>query len=276
LIPRRRPLTVGRILLVMIGFGGHPAVLWLRSALYNVFFFGWTALLAVLGLPALAAKPAVHALGRVWIRAAFAVLRAVVGLGYRIEGREHLRPAPVIYAAKHQSSWDTLVFSLLLRRPAYVVKQELTWIPLFGWYLQRSGALAVDRAAGGAALKRLLRKARRAVADGQPIVIFPEGTRSAVGAARPYHPGVAALYSQLGLPVVPVALNSGLFWPRRGFTKRPGTVVLRLLPAIPPGLPRRAFMARLQGAIEPASAALAAAGHPGNEPVDNSAFKPLP
>jgi 1-acyl-sn-glycerol-3-phosphate acyltransferase len=232
-------------------------VSWIRSALFNLFFFGWTALLAILGLPALLSKRSVHALGGLWVGGIFMVLRALIGLHHRIEGRENMHPAPVIYAAKHQSAWDTLVFKLLLDRPAYVVKQELTWIPLFGWYLRRSGAIAVDRAGGGRALKRMLRQARAAIADGQPIVIYPEGTRTAVGARRPYQPGVAALYTQLELPVVPVALNSGLFWPRRGFTKRAGIVTLSLLPPIPPGLPRKAFMARLEQEIEQGAEALA-------------------
>jgi 1-acyl-sn-glycerol-3-phosphate acyltransferase len=230
---------------------------WLRSLAFNIFFFGWTALLAILGLPALLAKDAVQGLGRFWIGGVLLVLRSVVGLGYRVEGREHMLPAPVIYAAKHQSAWDTLIIKLLLDRPAYVLKQELTWIPLFGWYLVRSGAIAVDRAGGGKALKRMLRQARAAIADRQPIVIYPEGTRTAVGAQRPYHPGVAALYSQLNIPVVPVALNSGLFWRRREFRKRPGMVTLRFLPPIPPGLPRKDFMSELQQRIEEASRALA-------------------
>jgi 1-acyl-sn-glycerol-3-phosphate acyltransferase len=230
---------------------------WLRSLAFNIFFFGWTALLAILGLPALIAKSAVQALGRFWIGGIFVVLRGVVGLGYRVEGREHMLPAPVIYAAKHQSAWDTLIIKMLLDRPAYVLKQELTWIPLFGWYLRRSGAVAVDRAGGGKALKRMLRQARAAVDDRQPIVIYPEGTRTAVGAQRPYHPGVAALYGQLNIPVVPIALNSGLFWRRREFRKRPGMVTLRFLAPIPPGLPRKAFMSELQHRIEQASRALA-------------------
>ncbi|MBX6321286.1 MAG: 1-acyl-sn-glycerol-3-phosphate acyltransferase [Rhodospirillaceae bacterium] len=248
---------------------------WLRSALFNLVFFGWTALLALLGLPALAGKGGVHALGRFWIGGLFWALRVLVGLVYRVEGREHMRPPPVIYAAKHQSTWDTLVFALLLDRPAYVLKRELTWIPLFGWYLTRGGAVAVDRSAGGAALRRMLRQAGRAVAEGQPLVIYPEGTRTAVGERRPYQPGVAALYTRLGLPVVPVALNSGLFWRRRGFVKRPGTVTLRLLPAIPPGLSRRDFMAALERSIEEASDELARlAAPPVDKAVDNSQTRP--
>src|SRR5690606_19992828 len=165
----------------------------------NVFFFGWTTLCVLLGLPALVSKNAVQALGSVWIRVVLAALRLIVGLDHVVIGREHIQSGPAIYAAKHQSTWDTLVFKTVLGRPAYVVKQELTWIPLFGWLLRRGGAISVDRAGGGAALRRMIAAARHAVADGQPIVIYPEGTRAAVGERRAHQPGVAALYTQLGL-----------------------------------------------------------------------------
>jgi 1-acyl-sn-glycerol-3-phosphate acyltransferase len=150
------------------------------------------------------------------------------------------------------------VFPLLLDEPAYVLKRELMSVPLFGAYLKRCGMIAVDRQGGGPALKRMLAAARAAAADGRPILIYPEGTRTAPGQRRPYHPGVAALYGDLGLPVVPVALNSGLFWGRRSFRKRSGTITIEFLAPIAPGLPRRVFMERLQGSIEEASARLAA------------------
>ncbi len=130
----------------------------------------------------------------------------------------------------------------------------------YGWYAVRAGGIPVDRGAGASALKRMLARARNAVASGRPIAIFPEGTRTAVGARRPYHPGVAALYTQLGIPLVPVAVNSGLYWGRRSFLKRPGRIILEILPAIPPGLPRRQVMAELEARIETATAALVAEG----------------
>ncbi len=133
------------------------------------------------------------------------------------------------------------------------------WIPLYGWYLWKAGMIPVDRSAGAGALKTMLRAGERAVAAGRRIVIFPEGTRTAVGARRPYHPGAAALYRQLGLPLVPVAINSGVFWGRRQFFKRPGRITLEILPAIPPGRDRRAAMAELEARIEAATARLVAA-----------------
>lgn len=230
----------------------------LRSILFNLLFFAWTGAIVVFGLPALViGRPAVYFIGRLWSRGTFALLHHLVGLQYRIVGRERLLPEPVIIAAKHQSAWDTMICSLLFAEPAYVLKRELTWIPLFGWLLLRGGMIAVDRRAGGSALRRMLRQAQKAVQQGRSILIFPEGTRTAPGTSLPYHPGVAALYEHVGLPVVPVALNSGLFWGRRSFLKRPGTITLEILNPIEPGLPRRAFLNVLRERIETASLRLA-------------------
>lgn len=230
----------------------------LRSLLFNVAFFAWTAVYQLACLPVLLGPPRWAArVGEMWVRTGFAMLAGIVGLRSEVRGRENLPDGPCLVASKHQSAWDTLIFSQLLDAPAYVVKQELTWVPLFGWYLQKLGVVAIDRAGGSKALRRMVAEARAAVAAGRSIVIFPEGTRTPPGMRRAYHPGVAALYRELGLPVVPVALNSGLFWGRRAFRKRSGTIVLEFLPPIPPGLPRREFMARLERALEGAADRLA-------------------
>jgi len=139
-----------------------------------------------------------------------------------------------------------------------VLKRELTWIPFFGWLLRAAGFIAVDRKAGAKALRQLVRDAERAVAGGRSLLIFPEGTRVQPGETRPYQPGIAALYDRLQIPVVPVALNSGLFWGRRSFVKRPGRITVEFLPAIAPGLKRREFMAELEARIESAATRLAA------------------
>lgn len=230
----------------------------LRSFLFNLLFALWTAFIFLVSLPTLALPlGAAWWMGGLWVRGALLLLRATVGLGHRVVGAEHRVAGPAIYAAKHQSAWDTLVFPLLLDRPAYVLKQELIRVPLFGAYLRRCGMIPVDRQGGGSALKRMLKAARAAVAQGRSILIYPEGTRTPPGERRPYHPGVAALYGDLGLPVVPVALNSGLFWGRRAFHKKPGTIAIEFLPAIPPGLPRRDFMQELQNRMEGAGERLA-------------------
>ena len=167
------------------------------------------------------------------------------------------RLTPAIYAAKHQSAWETLFLSRYLGFPAFVLKQELLSIPLFGWFLKKSGMIAVDRKGGASALRAMARQATETLESGRSILIFPEGTRVPPGQTRPYQPGVAALYTQQKVPLVPVALNSGLFWGRRAFIKKSGTIVVEILPPIPPGLDRKAVMKELENRIETAAKALA-------------------
>ena len=162
----------------------------------------------------------------------------------------------MLVASKHQSMWDTIVMTAILKDPAMVLKRELLWIPFYGWYAQKARMIAIDRGAAAAAIRRLVSQGKAAVAEGRPVVIFPEGTRSAPGSKLEYKPGVAALYRQLGVECVPAAVNSGLFWARRGFTRRPGTILLEFLPPIPAGLDRKTFMAELETRIETATAKL--------------------
>ena len=232
----------------------------LRSLTFNNAFFLWSTLVQVLFLPSLLFPVAVVAwVQRLWIGGALALLAGICGLRHEIRGLEHLPPGPCIIASKHQSAWDTLVFAVLFHGPGFVVKRELLWIPLFGWYIQRTGCIPIDRKGGASALKRMIAHAREAIGNGQHIIIFPEGTRVAPGQRRPYHPGVGALYGQLGVPVVPVALNSGLFWGRRTFLKKPGRITLEFLEPIAQGLSRKDFTAELERRIETASARLLAA-----------------
>jgi 1-acyl-sn-glycerol-3-phosphate acyltransferase len=231
----------------------------LRSVLFNLVFYGWTALLGIAALPLLLApRASVMRFGRWWSGTVLALARAIAGIDYELRGAEHLPRQPAIIAMKHQSAWDTLAVPALLGDVAIVLKRELLWIPCYGWYVRKAGMIPVDRGAGATALKAMVRRARAVVAEGRPIVIFPEGTRTAVGTQRAYHPGVAALYTQLGLPVVPLAVNSGLFWPRRSFLKRPGRIVVEALAPLPPGLERKAFLAELQSRIEAATERLVA------------------
>lgn len=240
-----------------------------RSLLFNLAFFAFTAVGAVLLSPALALGRDVSlALVRWWARQVLMLLRTLAGVAVRVTGREHL-PAggPALIAAKHQSAFDTIVWLALLPRPAYVLKKELLAIPFYGWFTARAGQIGVDRGAGAAAMRSLLRGADAAWADRRQVVIFPQGTRVAARPGtvehHPYQPGVTALYARGKLPVIPVATDSGRFWPRRSFLKHPGTITVALLPPIPPGLPRPAFEAQLAATIEAASDALL----PG--PVDN-------
>ncbi|WP_119165244.1 lysophospholipid acyltransferase family protein [Algihabitans albus] len=224
-------------------------LIWLASCLVICILLSWT----LLGPPSWS-RP----VSRLIVRWTFWLLRVGLGITYEIRGT--LPDRPVLVAAKHQSAWETFGFCLFFENPCYVLKQELTWIPLFGWYLKKQRMVAIDRAGGAKALRSLLAHARERLAEGRPLIIFPEGTRVPPGETRSYHPGVAALYQSLEIPCVPVALNSGLVWPKPLLGKRPGRIVLEVLPEIPPGLDRKAFVARLSGEIEAASTDLLAEG----------------
>lgn len=228
-----------------------------RSLVFNLLFYGWMALLCVGSLPLLL-LPRRWMVGvvRLWARGVMMLLHRIVGLDYRVIGSARPAGGPLIIAAKHQSAWDTIVFLVLFDDPAYVIKRELALIPFYGWFARKTGMIAVDRAAGAKALKRLIAAAGPALAARRPIVIFPQGTRTAPGTRRAYLPGVYGLYASTTASLVPVALNSGLFWGRRSFLKRPGTISVEFLPPIAPGLDRRGFMAELERRIETATRAL--------------------
>jgi 1-acyl-sn-glycerol-3-phosphate acyltransferase len=229
----------------------------IRAALFNLLFYLWTASLAVLGLPVLIMpRRAVVWLSGFWADGAAILLRATVGLDYEVRGRANLPAGASIVAFKHQSAWETIMLGSLFDDPAIVLKRSLTFIPLFGWYLRKDRAIAIDRKAGIKALKPMIEAARQAAGEARPVIIFPEGTRTPVGQRQPYQPGVAALYLQLGVPLVPVAINSGLFWGRRAFLKRPGRIIVEILPPILPGLDRRRVMAELEDRIETATECL--------------------
>lgn len=229
----------------------------IRSLLFNVVGFFWTIFMAFLALPKLLLSRLTmvrHA--ELWEHGLQWLLRVLVGLDYEVRGAERLQETGVIYAVKHQSAWDTITAHLLIKDPAIPLKQELTKVPIFGRCLLHAGMIKLDRGNGTQALRSLIEGGRQAVARGSPIFIFPEGTRTAPGEKGRYHPGVAALYKQLALPVVPVALNSGLYWGRRSFAKRSGTILVEFLEPIQPGLDRKTFMAELEHRIETATARL--------------------
>ncbi len=231
----------------------------LGSLLFNLLFILWTAVISLAGIPCFFTDHrCVYRLGRAWSKVTLFLLRWLCGVKQEIRGLERLPNGPAIIASKHQSAWDTLVLPHLTPAsyPAYVLKIELTRIPVFGALLRKGGMIAVDRSAGTRAMREMLTQGKARAEEGRSIVIYPEGTRTAPGAKLPYHPGVAALYRELDLPIVPVALNSGFFWGRNAWFKKPGTIVLEILEPIPPGLERRAALRRLEDAIESASARL--------------------
>ena len=225
-----------------------------RSLLFNLLFYVTTALYVVLGSPLLFAP-------RSWAMAALAnhahfelfLLRHIVGLKLEVRGHDKLPRTACLVASKHQSAWETFALIPLFRDPALLMKRELFWIPFHGWFSKKFEMIPVDRDKGPAALRAMLRETRKRVVDGREIIIFPEGTRRPPGAPPDYKTGVVLLYEALGIPCVPVALNSGLFWPRRSLLRRPGTIVVEFLDPIPPGLPKSEFLLRLIESIETAS-----------------------
>ena len=229
-----------------------------RSILFAVCFYFTTSALCILYIPAiLLPRPAFARLVIFWCWCITGVASLAGGMRYRVRGRENIPAGPVLYAVKHQSAWETIAFNVILPDIAFVLKKELLRIPLFGQYLAKMKNIAVDRSAGASALKDLVAQAKKLVADKRSVLIFPQGTRMASGdKTSPYLPGVAALYNNLNVPVVPVALNSGMFWRRHGFLKNQGVITVEFLPPIDPGLNRRDFMKELAGRIEPATKAL--------------------
>jgi 1-acyl-sn-glycerol-3-phosphate acyltransferase len=225
-----------------------------RSLLFNVLFYVTTTLFVVIGSPLLFAP-------RKWAMAALAVhgrfeiwlLEVIAGTRLEVRGQDKLPKGACLVASKHQSAWETFALIPLFRDPAMLMKRELFWIPFHGWFSKKFEMIPVDRDKGPTALRRMLREAKKRVADGREIIIFPEGTRRPPGAPPDYKTGVILLYEALGIPCVPVALNSGLFWPRRSILRKPGTIVVEFLDPIPPGLPKAEFLTRLTGAIETAS-----------------------
>jgi 1-acyl-sn-glycerol-3-phosphate acyltransferase len=187
------------------------------------------------------------------------VLLRVAGIGYEVRGRDKIPPGALIVACKHQSAWETFALMPLFDDPLFILKRELLLIPVFGWLLIKSRMVPVDRGAGSQALVAMTERARIELSCGRQLIIFPEGTRRPAGAEPRYKYGVAHLYVAEGVPCLPVALNSGVFWPRRRSLRlRPGTVVVEILDPIPPGLDKDVFFKRLQDAIETATARLIA------------------
>lgn len=201
-----------------------------------------------------------------WGRSNVWLLRAIVGTRVEIRGRDRIPPGGLLMAAKHQSMLETFVLIGCVDDPAVILKRELQWIPIWGWLTIKARMIAVHRG-GQNALAKMNRRAAAEAAAGRQIIIFPEGTRRAPGAEPAYRSGVLHLYRSLGTPCVPVALNSGVFWPRRHWIRRPGTMVIEFLPAIPPGLSRDDFARRLEDSIETACARLLAEARQAEAPV---------
>jgi 1-acyl-sn-glycerol-3-phosphate acyltransferase len=229
----------------------------LRSILFMIWFALESAVINILSLPALILpRRATVYCSRFWSRATLWGLKVFAGITYEVRGT--VPSTGVLVASKHMSMWDTLALYLILFDPAAVAKRSLLYIPFYGWYIWKAGVISIDREGKASALRKMAADAKAAMAQGRAILIFPEGHRQDPGAPPDYKPGVAGLYSQFGVPCVPVALNSGLFW--TGFLKKPGNIVVEFQQAIPAGLKRAEFMRELETRIETATAKLVAEG----------------
>jgi len=232
----------------------------LRSAAYNALFYLNLILHILIAIPTfLLPRRAFMTIAKSWGRTSNALL-AVAGISVELRGREKIPPGALLVASKHQSFWEAFTLLTLFDDPAFIVKRELMWIPFFGWLLWKADQVPVDRKAKGGAIAGMVKRARTELARGRQIIIFPEGTRTAAGAPPAYKSGSAPLYAAANVLCLPVALNSGLFWPRRKFLRCPGTIVLEVLDPIPPGLDKDTFAARVQNDIETATARLVADG----------------
>ncbi len=225
-----------------------------RSLFFNILFYLNLVLFLVVGSPLLFGprRWAIRAL-QLWATTSVWLLKVICGTGMEVRGLQHIPKGPLLVAGKHQSFWETFAILPLLDDPCMVLKRELTFIPLFGWFGLKFRMIAVERDAGPQALRRMMKRAKEEIAAGRQIVIMPEGTRRAPGDPPNYKPGAAALYGALDVPCVPFGLNAGIYWPRRKFLRKPGTIILEFCPAIPPGLPRAEFQKRLEVAIESSS-----------------------
>ena len=200
-------------------------------------------------LPRKYGKPTVD----LWARGCMWLEKIICGVNVEIRGLENIPEGGLLVASKHQSSWDTFGLIPEFPEPAYVYKRELGWIPVFGWYVIKWKMIPIDRRKGSKAIPEMIERARTAVNSGRQILIFPEGTRRPVGAEPAYKQGIVRLYSQLNVPVLPVALNTGIFWPRRSLIHYPGTHIVEFLPPIQPGLSNKEFLEVLVERIETAT-----------------------
>jgi 1-acyl-sn-glycerol-3-phosphate acyltransferase len=229
-------------------------LIFLRSLAYNLLFYLVLIFWVLFAIPTFVMpRAAIMTVARWWARSSIWLMRVICGTKVEYRGLEKIPKGPLIVASKHQSMWETFALLQFFDQPLYILKRELEWIPLFGWYLKKANMIGIDRRAGGRALLAMARRAGEAVRRGRQLIIFPEGTRRPVDAPPSYKSGVGQVYVDCGVACLPVALNSGLFWPRRTFMRYPGTLVVEFLDPLPPGMARREFLTRVSTAIEEAT-----------------------
>lgn len=235
--------------------------IFLRSLIYNILFYVVLVFWILLGIPTfLLPRWGILNIAKYWGLSSIWLMRVICNTTTEYRGVDKIPPGPLIVAAKHQSMWETFALLQFLDQPLYILKRELEWIPFFGWYLIKADMIGVNRSAGGRSLLKMAKQAREEVQRGRQLIIFPEGTRRPVDAPPDYKAGVGLIYAGCDVPCIPVALNSGLFWPRRTFMRYPGTMVVEFLDPLPPGLPRDEFLKRIETVIEDATNRLVEAG----------------
>jgi len=235
--------------------------IFIRSLIFNILFYPVFLFWAIIALPTLVLpRRALLRVASWWAQTNILLMRVVCGIKVEFRGVEKIPKGPLLVASKHQSMWETISLLHFFDAPFFVLKRELKRIPIFGLFLIKANMIAIDRKAGGRALIAMMKRAGEEVRRGRQFVIFPEGTRTAPGAPPNYKRGVVQIYADCGVPCLPVALNSGLFWPRRTFMRYPGTLVVEFLDPLPSNLPREEFFNRLRTVIEEASDRLVASG----------------
>ncbi|MBD1549233.1 lysophospholipid acyltransferase family protein [Roseibium aggregatum] len=224
---------------------------YLRSKFFTALLVIWTIALGSLTpiLMLIGAESKVRSYSRFWVRGIMLGLRTVVGLNYQIIGRFPSDGQPRLYVSNHQSAWETFAFAHLIPNVSFVAKKELRKVPIFGWYLAKYPMILIDRGAGKAALREMIEQGTRAVKEGRSILIFPEGTRIGVDDHRRYQFGVAALYKALNVPAIPIAHNAGCLWNDDYFMRYNGTVTVKILDEISPGITPAKFLARIEKEI---------------------------
>ncbi len=228
--------------------------IFLRSLVYNVLFYLLLVFWMIVGIPTfLMPRAGIMTIARSWARSSVWLMRVICNTRVEYRGLEKIPKGPLIVASKHQSMWETFALLQFFDAPLFIYKRELSWLPLFGWYLMKAEMIGVDRGGGLRSLMKMARRAPKEIRSGRQLIIFPEGTRTAVDAPPDYLTGVGQIYASSAVPCIPVALNSGLFWPRRTFMRYPGTLVVEFLDPLPPGLSRDEFLARISAVIEEAT-----------------------
>ena len=236
-------------------------MIFLRSLIYQVLFYALLVFWILVAIPTLPLPPRVFmGVAKMWGRSSIWLMRVVCNTRFEVRGLHNIPDGPLIVASKHQSMWETFALLQFFDSPLFIYKRELGRIPFFGWYLIKSKMIEVNRSGGVRALMDMSKRAAVAIRGGRQLIIFPEGTRRPVGAPPDYKSGVAQIYTMSNEPCLPVALNSGLFWPRRTFLRYPGTLVVEFLEPLPAGMDRKAFLPLLAERIETATNRLVAEG----------------